>query len=61
MLYLKETSLPIERVCEALEKAVEANKFGVLGVHNLKEKMVELKVRRPHLPAKKLPGHRDGK
>jgi uncharacterized protein (DUF302 family) len=39
MLYLKETSLTFEQVCSALEKAVEANKFGVLGVHNLKEKM----------------------
>ncbi len=39
MLYAKKTEAPIDHVCDALQKAVEANKFGVLGVHNLKEKM----------------------
>lgn len=39
MLYAKETSHPIEQVCEKLQAAAAANGFGVLGVHNLKERM----------------------
>ncbi|UCD50205.1 MAG: DUF302 domain-containing protein [Phycisphaerales bacterium] len=39
MIYVKETDGPIESVVERLEQASIANQFGVLGVHNLKEKM----------------------
>ena len=39
MLYVKEADGRVEDVLERLEKAVTENKFGVLGVHNLKEKM----------------------
>ena len=39
MLYVKETDGRVEDVLDRLEKAVVENKFGVLGVHNLKEKM----------------------
>ena len=39
MIYVKETEGPIENVVERLEQASAANKFGVLGIHNLKEKM----------------------
>lgn len=39
MIYVKETSGPIESVVERLEQASAANQFGVLGLHNLKEKM----------------------
>lgn len=39
MIYVRETKGPIESVVERLEQASVANKFGVLGIHNLKEKM----------------------
>ena len=39
MIYIKETEGPVASVVERLEKASAENKFGVLGVHNLKEKM----------------------
>lgn len=39
MIYVRETEGPIESVVERLEQASAANKFGVLGIHNLKEKM----------------------
>ncbi len=39
MLYVRETSAAIDQVCKKLEEAAAANKFGVLGVHDLKEKM----------------------
>jgi uncharacterized protein (DUF302 family) len=39
MIYVKETNGPIESVVERLEQASTANQFGVLGIHNLKEKM----------------------
>jgi len=39
MLYVKEAEGRVEDVLDRLEKAVAENKFGVLGVHNLKEKM----------------------
>ncbi len=39
MLYVKETTGRVKDVVERLEKAAAENKFGVLGVHNLKEKM----------------------
>ena len=39
MIYVKETEGPIESVVERLEKASVANQFGVLSIHNLKEKM----------------------
>jgi uncharacterized protein (DUF302 family) len=39
MIDVQETEGPIDRVVERLEKAAAENQFGVLGVHNLKEKM----------------------
>ena len=39
MLYMKETTGSIQEVVERLEQASMENQFGVLGVHNLKEKM----------------------
>ena len=39
MIDVQETEGPIDRVIERLEKAAAENQFGVLGVHNLKEKM----------------------
>lgn len=39
MLYVKETTGSTQEVVERLEKASIDNQFGVLGVHNLKEKM----------------------
>jgi len=39
MIYVKETDGPVESVVERLEQASAANQFGVLGIHNLKEKM----------------------
>ncbi len=39
MIYTKESNDSVEQVCEKLTAAVEANGFGVLGVHDLKEKM----------------------
>ena len=39
MIDVRETEGPIERVVERLEKAAADNQFGVLGIHNLKEKM----------------------
>lgn len=39
MIYVNETDGPIGSVVERLEQAATANQFGVLGIHNLKEKM----------------------
>lgn len=39
MLYTKDATGSIEEVGEKLQAAAAANKFGVLGVHDLKEKM----------------------
>lgn len=39
MIYIKETEGPVASVVERLEKTSAENKFGVLGIHNLKEKM----------------------
>ncbi len=39
MIYVKETEGPVASVVERLEKASAENKFGVLGIHDLKEKM----------------------
>ena len=39
MLYVQETSGSIDDVLKKLEEAAAANKFGVLAVHNLKQKM----------------------
>ena len=39
MIYVKETEGPIENVVARLEEAAAANQFGVLGVHDLKQKM----------------------
>ena len=40
MLYVKETTGSAKDVVERIVNAAAENKFGVLGVHNLKEKMV---------------------
>jgi len=39
MLYVQEASGSIDDVLKKLEEAAAANKFGVLAVHNLKQKM----------------------
>ncbi len=39
MLYIKETEKSVDEVCQALCEAAPTVKFGVLGEHNLKEKM----------------------
>jgi uncharacterized protein (DUF302 family) len=39
MLYVQEAEGSIDKVLEKLEEAAAANKFGVLAVHNLKQKM----------------------
>jgi uncharacterized protein (DUF302 family) len=39
MLYVREASGSIEEVAKKLEAAAIANHFGVLGVHDLKQKM----------------------
>ncbi len=39
MLYSKEAHGGVAQVCEKLEAAVTRNQFGVLGVHDLKNKM----------------------
>lgn len=41
MLHIVKSSKPLERVARDLEAAVTRHKFGVLGVHDLKAKMVE--------------------
>ena len=40
MIHVGETQGPIQSVVARLEKAAAENQFSVLGVHNLKEKMV---------------------
>ncbi len=39
MIHVQETDGPIEDVVKRLEEASAQNKFGVLGIHDLKEKM----------------------
>jgi uncharacterized protein (DUF302 family) len=39
MLYVQEANRPIAEVASKLEAAASANQFGVLGVHDLKQKM----------------------
>jgi len=39
MLYVREANGSVDEVAERLENAVTENKFGVLGVHDLKQKM----------------------
>jgi uncharacterized protein (DUF302 family) len=39
MLYVREAHGPIDAVAKRLEAAAAENKFGVLGVHDLKQKM----------------------
>jgi uncharacterized protein (DUF302 family) len=41
MLYVIESSKPLDRVVEDLQVAVARHKFGVLGAHDLKAKMAE--------------------
>ena len=41
MLHIVESSKPLERVVADLAEAVAANKFGVLGVHDLKQTMAK--------------------
>jgi uncharacterized protein (DUF302 family) len=39
MLYVKEANGSVDEVAKKLEEAASANRFGVLGVHDLKQKM----------------------
>ena len=39
ILITRSTSLPLETVCQRLSEIATAHKFGVLAVHNLREKM----------------------
>ncbi len=39
MIHVQETTGPIASVLERLEQAATANQFGVLGIHDLKQKM----------------------
>jgi uncharacterized protein (DUF302 family) len=39
MLYVRETSGSVDEVAKKLEEAALANQFGVLGIHDLKQKM----------------------
>jgi uncharacterized protein (DUF302 family) len=41
MLIVVESGKSLEQVCAAMEPAVQKHKFGVLGVHNLKETMAK--------------------
>ncbi len=41
MLYVVESTKPLDRVADDLEQAVARHKFGILGVHNLKESMAK--------------------
>ena len=41
MLYVIESSKPLDRVAEDLQEAVARHKFGVLGVHDLRAKLAE--------------------
>jgi uncharacterized protein (DUF302 family) len=41
MLYVIESSKPLDRVAEDLQAAVARHKFGVLGVHDLRAKLAE--------------------
>jgi uncharacterized protein (DUF302 family) len=40
MLYIRETNKPIDEVCNKIQESAAQNKFGVLAVIDLKEKMV---------------------
>lgn len=41
MLYARESENTLDEVIKKLETAVAAHKFGILGVHDLKEKLAE--------------------
>jgi uncharacterized protein (DUF302 family) len=41
MLYERETTATVAEVCAKLTEAAADNKFGVLGMHDLKQKMAE--------------------
>jgi uncharacterized protein (DUF302 family) len=41
MLYIVESKKPLARVAADLEAAAQRNKFGVLGVHDLRQKMAD--------------------
>jgi uncharacterized protein (DUF302 family) len=41
MLYKRETTAPLDEVCAKLTRAAADNKFGVLGTHDLKQKMAD--------------------
>ncbi len=41
MLYIVESTKPLDRLAADLEQAVARHKFGVMGVHNLKETMAK--------------------
>jgi uncharacterized protein (DUF302 family) len=40
ILIVKSSTAPLERVCQRLPEVAQKHKFGVLGTHDLKEKMV---------------------
>lgn len=39
LLILKSTDRPLEQVCQLLPEVAQKHQFGVLGTHNLKQKM----------------------
>ena len=39
LLIIRSTALPLETVCTRLTEVATSHKFGVLGTHNLREKM----------------------
>ncbi len=41
MLYMRNTTSSVDQVCKLIEQAASENKFGVLGEHDLKKKMIE--------------------
>ena len=41
MLYVVESTKPLDRVADDLEQAVTRHKFGILAVQNLKESMAK--------------------
>jgi uncharacterized protein (DUF302 family) len=48
MLYVVETAKDVETAAHDLEEAAKQNKFGVLYIHDLKQKMKEKGVEFPH-------------
>jgi len=72
ILFIVESTKPLDRLTADLEQAVSRHKFGVLGVHNLKENMAKkgvpfqrecriFEVCNPHQAKKVLEGGRRGR